>query len=79
MWVYVCKLCGREFSDVVELFAHVELFHLTDERVGRVLQEWRWAWAAGYRVSRMERFRDLREMGLAERRWVRAGARVRFL
>jgi hypothetical protein len=79
MWVYVCKLCGREFSDVVELFAHMQLFHLADERVAELIREWRAVWAAGYRVSRTERFRDLRELGLVERRWVRAGAQERFL
>jgi len=72
MWVYVCKLCGREFSDVVELFAHVEIEHVSDARVREVVRAWRDVWAAGFRVSRMERFRDLLAQGLAERRWVRA-------
>jgi hypothetical protein len=71
MWVYVCKLCGREFSDVVELFAHMQLEHAGEERVARFLQEWRWVLAAGYRLSRAERFRDLREAGLADRRYLR--------
>jgi len=79
MWVYRCKLCGREFFDIVELFAHVELEHAGDKRVAELIREWKWVWAAGYRISRMERFRDLHARGLAERRWVRAGAQGRFL
>ena len=74
MWVYRCRLCGREFSDVVELLAHMELFHLADERVGEVVRVWRDVRAAGFKLSRMERFGDLREAGLADRRWVRRSA-----
>ena len=71
MWVYVCRLCGREFSDVVDLLAHMELEHISDARVRGVVRTWRDVWAAGYRLSRKERFKDLKEEGLADRRWVR--------
>jgi hypothetical protein len=74
MWVYRCKLCGREFTDVVELLAHVEVEHASDARVMEVVSDWKSMRAAGYRVSRTERFRDLKEAGLAERKWVRGGA-----
>jgi putative component of toxin-antitoxin plasmid stabilization module len=74
MWVYRCKLCGREFTDIVELLAHVEMEHAGDARVREVVSTWRSMRGAGYRVSRAERFRDLAEWGLAERRWVRGGA-----
>jgi len=78
MWVYRCKLCGREFSDVVELFAHMELSHIADERVREVVRAWRALWAAGYRLSRKERYDDLKEAGLADRRWVRRGVFSKF-
>jgi hypothetical protein len=42
MWVYVCRLCNREFTDVVELFVHVELEHASDKRVAELIREWKW-------------------------------------
>jgi hypothetical protein len=74
MWVYVCRLCHRQFTDIVELLAHMELEHISDARVREVVRTWRDVWAAGYRLSRKERYDDLKEAGLAERRWVRGGA-----
>jgi len=78
MWVYRCKLCHREFVDVVDLLAHMELEHMGDARVREVVRAWRDVWAAGYRLSRKERYDDLRERGLADRRWVRRGVFSKF-
>jgi hypothetical protein len=71
VWVYRCRLCGREFTDVVELLVHVELEHASNTRVREIASGWKCMHAAGFRLSRMERFRDLREAGLAERVWRR--------
>jgi len=73
-WVYKCEICTREFTDIVDLLAHVEREHAEDPRVARLVHVWRSIRGAGLSLSRYQRFLDLAEERVASRYFVRARA-----